>query len=131
MEAIPALEKATRWNPKFLQAFTTLANAYLMKGMITECIETNRKVLKLEPNFAVAHNNLAIAYLENGEYELAITHCDKAIELGYDVAPEILKEVERINEASKEITPPDDIDNIFSNSSSDLKTKQINDSDQG
>ncbi|MBW2564467.1 MAG: tetratricopeptide repeat protein [Deltaproteobacteria bacterium] len=94
-EAIFALEKATRWNPQFLQAYTTLANAYLMKGMVDESIETNLKALKIEEGFAVAHNNLAIAYLEKKHYEMAVMHCDKAVELGYDVAPEILKEVEK------------------------------------
>jgi hypothetical protein len=49
----------------------------------------------MEPSFSVAHNNLAIAYLENGEYEMAVEHCDKAVELGYEVAPEILKEIEQ------------------------------------
>ena len=94
-EAIFALEKAIRWNPKFLQAYTTLANAYLLKGMLDESIETSLKVIELEPNFAVAHNNLGIAYLEKGEGELAAKHLDKAVELGYDVAPEILKEIEK------------------------------------
>ena len=93
-EAIPALEKATRWNPNFLQAYTTLANAYLMKGMVDESIEANLKALDHEEGFAVAHNNLAIAYLEKKNYELAIKHGDKARELGYDIAPEILKEIE-------------------------------------
>lgn len=93
-EAITALEKAIRWNANFLQAYTTLANAYLMKGMIDESIETSLKVLDLEPDFAIAHNNLAIAYLEKGENDLAVKHVDKAVELGYEVAPEILKEVE-------------------------------------
>jgi tetratricopeptide (TPR) repeat protein len=94
-EAIPALEKAIRWNPKFLQAYTTLANAYLMKGMIDESIETSLKVIEFQPDFAVAYNNLAIAYLEKGEYELAVKHVDKAAELGYEVAPEILDEIKK------------------------------------
>jgi tetratricopeptide (TPR) repeat protein len=65
-----------------------------MKGLIDESIEANKKVLELEPNFAVAHNNLAIVYLEKGEHELALKHVDKAVELGYKVAPEILNEIE-------------------------------------
>jgi tetratricopeptide (TPR) repeat protein len=73
---------------------TTLANAYLMKGRIEDCIETNKKALKLQPDFAPVHNNLTIAYLENKEYALAVEHCDKALELGYEVAPEILKEID-------------------------------------
>jgi len=94
-EAITALEKAIRWNPKFLQAYTTLANAYLMKGMIDESIETSMKVIALEPDFAVAYNNLAIAYLEKEEYGLAVKYVDKAVELGYEVAPEILDEIKK------------------------------------
>jgi len=93
-EAIRALQKAIAWNPNFLQAFATLANAYLMKGLIDESIEANLKALSLEPAFAIAHNNLAIGYLEKGEHGLAVKHFDKAVELGYEVAPEMLKEVE-------------------------------------
>ena len=94
-EAISALEKAIRWNPKFLQAYTTLANAYLMKGMIDESIDTSMKVIAIEPDFAVTHNNLGIAYLEKGEYSLAVKHLDKAVELGYEVAPEIMDEIKK------------------------------------
>ena len=94
-EAISALEKAIRWNPKFLQAYTTLANAYLMKGMIDESIDTSMKVIAIEPEFAVAHNNLGIAYLEKEEYSLAVKHLDKAVELGYEVAPEIMDEIKK------------------------------------
>ncbi len=93
-DAIYALEKATKFNPKFLQAWTTLANAYLMNGQVAESIETNRKVIDMQPDFAVAHNNLAIAYLENKEPELALQHCKKAQELGYDVSSELIKDIE-------------------------------------
>jgi len=65
-----------------------------MKGMVDESIEADLKALDREEGFAVAHNNLAIAYLEKKNYELAIKHGDKARELGYDIAPEILKEID-------------------------------------
>ena len=93
-EAITALEKATHFNFRFIQAFATLANAYLAKGRIDDAIETNHKVLKLAPDFAVAHNNLAICYLEKSDLEKARLHCGKAIDLGYEVAPEIQREIE-------------------------------------
>jgi tetratricopeptide (TPR) repeat protein len=93
-EAILALKKALAYNANFLQAYATLANAYLMKGLIDESIEANLKVLELEPTFGVAHNNLAIAYLEKGEHELAVKHFDQALELGYEVATELLKEID-------------------------------------
>ena len=92
-EAIKNLQKAIIYNSLFLQAYTTLANAYLMKGLIDESIETSRKALEIEPNFPIAHNNIAIAYLEKNEHALAAKHFDKAVELGYEVAPELLDEV--------------------------------------
>ena len=94
-KAVYALEKAVKYNPKFIQARATLANAYLMQGNIREAIEASKKVLDFEPDFAVAHNNLAIAYLEDGNPELAKLHCDKAVELGYKVAPEIVREIDK------------------------------------
>jgi tetratricopeptide (TPR) repeat protein len=93
-EATRALQKAIKFNRNFLQAYATLANAYLMDGLVDESIETNLKALEIEPNFAVSHNNLAIAYLEKNQHDLAVQHADKAVELGYEVAPEILKELE-------------------------------------
>ena len=64
--------------------------------MIDESIEANLKALKLHPDFAPAHHNLAIAYLEKGEAKAAIEHCERALELGYDVPAEILDEVEKL-----------------------------------
>ncbi len=93
-EAIKALEKATRFNFRYVQAYATLANAYLMKDRVDDAIETNLKVLKLAPDFAVAHNNLTIAYLEKNDLGKAREHCKKAQELGYEVAPEILADIE-------------------------------------
>lgn len=93
-EAIKALERSTKFNFRFVQGLTTLANAYLMKGRIDDSIETNLRVIKLQPEFAIAHNNLAIAFLEKKDYHQAKLHCDKAIELGYEVAPEIKQEVD-------------------------------------
>jgi len=66
-----------------------------MKGMIDESIDTSMKVIAIEPEFAVAYNNLGIAYLEKGEYSLAVKNLDKAVELGYEVAPEILDEIKK------------------------------------
>jgi len=99
-EAIRALKKAISFNANFIQAYATLANAYLMKGLLDESIAANLKALELEPSFAVAHNNLGIAYLEKGDHSLAIEHFDKAAELGYEVAPEMLAETEAYRKKS-------------------------------
>ena len=97
-KAITALQKAITYNSNFLQAYTTLANAYLMKGLIDESIQANLKAIKIEPMFSVAHNNLAIGYLEKKEYNKAIEHCDKALELRFEVASQILKEIDNHRE---------------------------------
>ena len=91
--SIAALKKAIAFNSRFIQAYTTLANAYLMQGNVQESIETNLKAIALEPRFGIAHNNLAIAYLEKGEIEKAARHCDQALALGFEVAPEIISEI--------------------------------------
>ncbi len=94
-EAIYALEKAVRFNPNFIQALATLANAYLMQGDVDQSIEINHRALAVDPEFPMAHNNLAISYVEKGDYALAEKHCKKALSLGYEVAPEIMAEIER------------------------------------
>ena len=40
------------------------------------------KALAIKPNYANAHNNLATIHYLKGNYQLAILHCDKALERG-------------------------------------------------
>jgi tetratricopeptide (TPR) repeat protein len=94
-EAIYYLEKALKFNRNYLQAYTTLGNAYLMQGDVDKSIEMNSKAIEIEPAFGVAHNNLAIAYLEKGLFDEAAKHSDKSKALGYEVAPEIIAEIEK------------------------------------
>jgi tetratricopeptide (TPR) repeat protein len=93
-DAISALRKATAFNFRFVQAYTTMATAHLIKGQVDEAIEACNSALKAEPNFAVAHNNLAIAYLEKGDREKAQSHLRRAVELGYEAAPELRSELD-------------------------------------
>ncbi len=92
-KAIKNLRKAIVHNKHFVQAYTTLGTAYFMKGLFKEGVKANQEALVVEPNFPIAHNNLAVAYLELEEYDNAIKHCDEAVRLGYDVAPELLEEL--------------------------------------
>ena len=77
-----------------MQAYANLANAYLQKGDIDKSIEINKKALEIAPDFGLVHNNIAYAYYLKGEYQKAIAHCDKARELGFQVHPDFLKELE-------------------------------------
>ncbi len=91
--AIKNLRKAVVHNAKFVQAFTTLGNAYYMKGLLDEGIKANLEAVKIQPEFPIAHNNLCVGYLEKKDYEKAIEHCDIAISLGYEVAEELKAEL--------------------------------------
>ena len=92
-KAIKNLKKAIIHNKNFVQAYTTLGTAYFMKGLVPEAIKANLEALNVQPEFPVAHNNLSAAYLEIGEFDKAIDHCDKAEKLGFQVAPDLKKEL--------------------------------------
>ncbi len=92
-KAIKNLRKAIIHNKYFVQAYTTLGTAYFMKGLVEEGIKANLEAINVQPEFPVAHNNLSVAYLEKGDFDLAIKHCDKALELGFEVAQELLDEL--------------------------------------
>jgi len=93
-KAIKNLKKAIIHNKKFVQAYTTLGTAYFMKGLVEEGIQANLEAVAMQPEFPIAHNNLAVAYLETKEYDKAIQHCDEATKLGFEVATELLAELE-------------------------------------
>ena len=92
-KAIKHLKKAIIHNKHFIQAYTTLGTAYFMKGLVDEGIKANQEALSVEPKFPIAHNNLAVAFLEKGVFDKAIEHCDAAVALGFEVAPELLEEL--------------------------------------
>lgn len=92
-KAVKFLKKAVIHNKYFVQAYATLGTAYFMKGLVDEGIKANQEALEVVPDFPVAHNNLAVAYLEKEEYAKAIEHCDKAMELGYEVPRELQDEL--------------------------------------
>lgn len=93
-DAIVSLKRATHFNFRYVQAFASLATAYLMKGEVENSMEASRQALKIEPDFPIAHNNLGIAYMEKGDFDNAIAHIDRAAALGYEVAPQILEELQ-------------------------------------
>jgi tetratricopeptide (TPR) repeat protein len=89
-EAIVLYKQALELNPENFVLCIELGNAYMTIGKFQEAIPLFKKVLEHNPNLAVAHNNLAVAHYFTGQYDLAIKHCDKAVELGYKVEPRFL-----------------------------------------
>ncbi len=92
-KAIKHLKKAIIHNKNFVQAYATLGTAYFMKGLHAEGVKANQEAVQIQPEFPVAHNNLAVGFLELKDFPKAIYHCDKARELGYEVAPQLLEEL--------------------------------------
>ena len=90
-DAIEITKEAIALDPDFETAYYNLGNVYIVKEMPDQAIESFRKAIELDPDYAKAHNNLAAAYYFHAqEYDLAIKHCDRAIELGYEVHPDLL-----------------------------------------
>jgi len=61
---------------------------------VEQAIATGNKLVDIAPDFALGHNNLASAYYNNGDYQKAVEHLDKAVSLGFEPHPEFLKRLE-------------------------------------
>ncbi len=90
-EAIPLFQKAIELNAASAEANACLGAAYCAIGKNKDAIIWLKKALATDPKLAVAHNNIAVAYYYQKQYNLALRHCDKAIELGYQVPPKLLE----------------------------------------
>lgn len=90
-EAISEYKKSIAINPNLANAYSQIGSIYLKREMLDEAVSYLRKATDINPNDAHAHYNLAVAYYGKREYKLAIKHCDKAIELGYSVKPQLLE----------------------------------------
>lgn len=92
-KAIPALQKAVKWDANFVQAHNALATAYYMEADYPAAIESCNTVIKIAPTFGPAWNNLALVLFETQEFDRAVEAADKALECGFDVHPEFLKDL--------------------------------------
>ncbi|MDD5206390.1 MAG: tetratricopeptide repeat protein, partial [Desulfobacterales bacterium] len=70
-----------------------LANAYLQNGDIDKAIEIGEKLVVMAPDFGLGHNNLAVAYLSKQEYEKAGEHLDRAVSLGFEPHPDLIRKL--------------------------------------
>ena len=88
--------KTEKAEQKDAKAHNNLGGAYYHKGMLDEAITEYKRAIEINPKYAQAHINfnLAITYYYKKEYSLAIKHCDRAIELGWEVSPELLDNLE-------------------------------------
>ncbi len=90
-EAIAQYKHVLKIDPNNADAHFNLGVVYGNKGLINEAITQYERAVAINPDLAGAHNNLAVAYYFEEQYELAIRHCDKAVELGFGVNPGFLQ----------------------------------------
>ncbi|MFH0790455.1 MAG: tetratricopeptide repeat protein [Candidatus Omnitrophota bacterium] len=90
-EAVGSFNRALELAPNNISVYLELGNTYIIAGKYKDAIALLKKVLKIAPNLSVAYNNLAAAYYYGKQYDLAIENCNKAIGLGYKVAPVFLE----------------------------------------
>jgi tetratricopeptide (TPR) repeat protein len=94
-KAIQYLQKAIGIDPYNASAYYNLGTIYGTKGDYKEEMECYQKALKVNPDYAEAHYNLAVVYYQMKQYDLAITHCDKAKNLGLAASVQLSKRLEQ------------------------------------
>jgi tetratricopeptide (TPR) repeat protein len=92
-EALDALSRAAKADPKNPEIQNFLGLTLSEKGMRTAAETAFRKAVLLNPNYAGAQNNLAVFYLtqQPPSVELARWHYEKAIAAGFQRNPEMEK----------------------------------------
>jgi tetratricopeptide (TPR) repeat protein len=90
-KAISSYKKVLAINPDHPMSHNNLGLAYYNKGMLDEAIAEYQAALAINPDLGQAHYNLSVAYYYKENYRLAIAHCDKAVERGVSVYPQLLE----------------------------------------
>ncbi len=78
-DALREIKRAQELDPLSPPINHNLAQIYLVKGDHKAAIEQSEKVNELEPNFS--RNVMAFAYLKQGDYENALLHFQKDVEV--------------------------------------------------
>ncbi len=89
--AINLFTKATEFNPDHAEAYYNCANTHYILGKTVKALPLYQKTLEIKPDHVSAHKNLAITAFNEKLYDLAIKHCDRALELGAVMSPEFLE----------------------------------------
>ncbi|NND70806.1 MAG: tetratricopeptide repeat protein [Rhodothermales bacterium] len=85
-DAVAILEKAEGVDPGNIEVQTQLLNAYQMAGMFDRAMTKYKQKIQEEPDNKLYQYNYGSLLLENEDYDNAIIHLSKAVELDPDYA---------------------------------------------
>jgi tetratricopeptide (TPR) repeat protein len=80
-QALSEAQKARQLDPLSLSISTTVAGRYRDLHQYAQAFEEYQRTLELDANFIPAHEALAALYQAEGEGQLAVNECKKAVEL--------------------------------------------------
>ena len=81
--AIAEHEQAKRVDPFFVSNLNNLALAYLKKGNNKASLREAQAALRIRSDFGPAHYTLAAVYDLIGQFNLALEHFNRSIQLGF------------------------------------------------
>jgi tetratricopeptide (TPR) repeat protein len=92
-EALDALSRAARLDPRNPEIQNYLGVTLSHKGLRKQAETALRKAIQLDPNYGPAHNNLAVIYISQQPplVELARWHYQKALDAGQPHNPDLEK----------------------------------------
>jgi len=92
-EAISELQHAIRLDPDKAEVHNNLGVIYLQKKRVDEAISNFKRAITINPKYGDAYFNLAVAYYYKKDLSTASLYAKKALDLGYEVEPKLLKEL--------------------------------------
>jgi tetratricopeptide (TPR) repeat protein len=100
--AVSDLSKAILLKNDYAEAYLSRGSAYFNLGKINEAIKNFSLAITYKPNYADAYCDRAIAYLSDKKYALALQDALKAKGLGFQIHPNLIKDIEtRMNNKKK------------------------------
>jgi hypothetical protein len=93
-QAVTTFQGVIELRPRSVRARAYLADALLLKGDAEEAIRVGLEAVRFGPDFGPAHSSLASAYCRTGNYAEAARHLERAMGLGVQPAPELLRDLE-------------------------------------
>jgi tetratricopeptide (TPR) repeat protein len=80
---IQFIEGLVRRDPDYVDALQILGDHYTQRGRITEGLQVDKRLARLEPQNPLVFYNLACSYSLAGEFDRAAAALEKAVRLGY------------------------------------------------